>query len=117
MEELDRLGEQVVEIEATAAFQQRLVGVVDLGRHLFVVDIGPNLKRMGLNELRLGGGYQAENATRRELLGVDLHLFHRPLYDLYLVAVVHDDIVARDADGFAVAPEDPSAQGVKGACA
>ena len=67
-------------------------------------------------ELRLRGADPGEDGAGRIALGVEVHDGHRLLDEGHLVVVVHDDELAGDADGLAVAPQDHGAEAVERSC-
>ena len=112
-EQLDRPAEQVVEVHAVAAGEGALILDEDAMHDLVVVAVRLGGKALRPEELRLRGADPGEDGAGRIALGVEVHDGHRLLDEGHLVVVVHDDELAGDADGLAVAPQDHGAEAVE----
>ena len=110
-----RLEDEVVEVEGRRLGEEGLVPFVDAVNDLLVVVGLLEAISLHADELALGAGDGGEDIAGRELLGVDVALFHRALDERRLVGLVVDGVVLVEAEEIAVSSKDPGAEGVEGA--
>ena len=112
-EESDGLAEEVVEVDGAASRERALVRGERLVNDLVVEAVGLRGERLRPEQLRLRPADGGEDGARRKALGVRARLLHRLLHERHLILVVHNHVVAGDADGGAVAAENAGAERVK----
>ena len=113
VEQPDRAGDQVVEVESVGFGQAAVVLAVDVGvalagegRVLGLVLFGGPKVVLGLRDL-------GEGRARGDLALVVIEVGDHLADDPFLVGIVHDREVRRDADLLAVAPEHPDAHAME----
>ena len=115
-QQLDRLHQDVVEVEGVVLGEHRLVALVAAGDDLLEVGLATLLRTPpGRMQLALGVRDRGEDGARRVLLRVQAVLGADALHQRHLVGVVVDDEAARHADRLAVDAQDAGADGVEGA--
>ena len=114
-QQLDRLDQDVVEIEGAVFAQHRLIALVAAGNDLLEVGRGLQGVGFGRDQLALGARDHRENGARRVLARLKRVFGADALYERHLVGVVVDREAAGHADELAIDAQDTGADGVKGA--
>ena len=110
-----RLEDEVVEVEGGGLGEEVLVAFVDAMDDLLVVVGLLEAVALDAEELALRAGDGGEDFAGRELLVVDVELFHRALDERCLVGLIVDGVVLVESEELAVSSKDPGAEGVEGA--
>ena len=114
VEQLDRLEQQVVEVERAGGPEPLVVAREQLGDDALAVGRGVLGEEVGVEHVVLGAADGAQDRGRPELPGRgQVLLGEDPLHQLLLVVGVVDDEAPVEADRLAVAAEDAGAQGVE----
>ena len=112
-QQLDGLGEQVVEVHGVGVAQAPLVLAVDLGDAALVDAPGPVGVGVDPDELVLGRADHGVDGAGRELLGVDVEVAQHVGGEALGVGLVVDGERRRVAQPGGVAPQDAHAGGVE----
>ena len=119
LEEVDRLGEQVIEIERAGPAQEPLVLLVDASDDFFIVGRGQIPHFVRGHQLALGGGDASANAAGLVELGIETNALQRGLDGFDLVAVVIDGELGHDPEPVGHDPgvltQQTSTEGMEGA--
>ena len=115
LEEVDRLHEDVIEVQRAVLLQDVLVARVDARSDLLEVVGDDRCKLAGALKLALGARYRGEYRPRRHPLGVEPQVAERAFDRRDLVGVVVDREPAGHADVLAVNAQNTRAYRVEGA--
>ncbi len=113
VEQLDRLEQQVVEVQRVALAQHLRVARVDVG-HLLVADVPACTDRLRALHAVFRLADAGQRHPGRQQFLVDPQLLEDLLHRRLLIGGVVDDEVPREADGRRLAPEEARAEGMKG---